>query len=228
MITSRSVHALCLLGLLAAGCSNKDDGHTVGGRTRSVSSVAASSSAVGTLRLVQTAEAQVPGESGWARVELRGTDDPSATLSLPDGSELPLLADGDALVAQRDWTPADGALAGSYTALWHEDGTRRALTLLAEGDFPAAVTLVEPAGLALLDPASVTVTWSDADFADVRVERASDQTVVFARADQVSPLRLPPLEAGARYRLTVTTAHGSSTAPVRWEARRTTLFDTTN
>ena len=230
MVNSWGRLALGALLVVTAACSDGSrDGSTVGGRTRSVSTVAATdSSAVATLRLVRTRELGVPGETGSVRLELVGTDDPSATARFPGGAELPLLLSEQTLVAERGWQSESNAAAGSYTALWHDSaGARRALTLIATGESPAFAELDSPAAFALLEPEAVEIAWRGADYADVCVERVDDDAVVVERLDVASPLTLPPLDGARRYRLTLTVARGRPHDAVRWESRLITSFDTT-
>lgn len=241
MRTARCIVALVLVNVFtwgAKGC-NGDADRTVAGRTRSLSRVvdvdSASTSIGGQLRLRRSND-QATGET-QCRLEARleGSDLQAAILRLPTGEE--------AVMAEREGTflaTIDGTLEtidarcppGGYTfSARSGDGAVRSLTLQVTGAPPPAPSVVKPTDMAVVPTDALRIAWSwegTAALFDVELIDVSSGRVAYHVADIAERTHRVPAGAllpGRRYRLEVTSASASASAPVRLEATSTIALD---
>lgn len=239
----RSVVGSCVgvavVAAVAAGCSSSsDDGKTVAGRTRSVST-AIDSPPVATARLrIGTRREQATGTAlghASARLTLAGAE--AAVLRRPGDAEVDLVA-GDAagtFGVEVEGAPDEVAAAwpaGVYTFTARlQGGAHASVSLEAIGAPPPTPVVTAPTDLALVPAEDVRVAWTwdgtaglfDVTFVDERGEVAYRAADLAGREHRVAPGALAP----GRYRLEVTAATAEDDAAVRFEAAGTVLVDVT-
>lgn len=242
----RFVTRLATLGALAwvtgsgawlVGCSSKDDGKTVAGRTRSVAEVAGVPTLSGALELARSTEQA----TGITEVALTATlagppETRSAFLRTPvaDAAEVPLEPKGEGrfeLLIRGPAASTDPRFPpGTYALLAVlPDAHLPTLGLDARLAPPEAPLIEEPADLALTSTTPLIRWRGDAPGFDLAIRDASSGAEVHRALDLIgSSYELPAglLAPGRRYRLEVAAVTAPTGAPLRRSAGSWIVFDT--
>lgn len=225
----RTFPALLLISTFLCACSDSDSDKTVAGRTASLAqAVANTDSAAATLRLQSRLEQATGGVERTVVGRLQVADTERAILTLPDGSEVPLLASASGALEGSVSLPAETRPAGPYTFSWRtRAGERGAVTLRAESP-PDSPTIREPTDMALVTADPLQVSWDGVgEIFEVVLEEASRPTPVYASAELTGTthaISLDGLPAG-RYRLVIRAVTVFDGEAVRYEAATWVVLD---